>query len=410
MAGPEPRMGPDVFPEDMPALITILEFDSFDVPAQVIILDDAFNTLTIMNVISSIIRRLFPTEYDIIGIRTDIIDNLQDKLPTVDFNDTFSWVVELDLDLKRKFTQILREFVKVDQKIGRKKFLIRANKMAWKRTKEAMLYLQIIKLLPPKEDLPPDKSIELEQAELMHADIQNYINPQAGGAAAAGAVPPPAAPPPTGPRLPFLRLGDEDLSDNVKVYNFMIRYYNWLDSLDYITLSKIIITLFYDIEFKLRKSVNNTNHYIISNVIFGIYILLKSMTYLYTNFTLPEIRSHILVSLFEFINDFPNNSVRLYNGAIEINRPPPPLHGGAGQSPPPPASTIMSSAKSVTLPVISNFIQNLEPGTAPTPTAPSTASHIDEDPDDSSEVANIVTQFMQQLQLKQPSPTASYVS
>lgn len=398
-------MGPDLFPEDILALRIILDFD---IPAQVNLLDNEFNTLTIRDVISSIIRRLFPNEAALMGEYTN---NLQDKLPTVDFNDTFAWVVELDLDLKRKFTQILREFLKVDRKIGKKKFLIPANKIAWNRTKEAMLYLQIIKLLPPKEDLPPDKSIELEQAELMHADIQNYINPQAGGAAGVG---PPAAPPPAGPGLPFCRLGDEDLSDNLKVYNFIIRYYNYWNGLDYTILSKNIITFFYDIEFKLRKSVNNTNDFIISNFIFNIYLFLKYMTYLYTHNTLPEIKTQIIGSLFEFINDFANNSVRLYDGAIKITIPPPPLHGGASQPIPlstPVASTIESSGESVASPLIVGLVQTLEPGTAPTQTAPtqsasSAASHVDV-LEDSSESATIADEFIRELNLAPQSPSAT---
>jgi hypothetical protein len=78
---------------------------------------------------------------------------------------------------KLEMYNIIQSFLKADERAGRKKYISKPKIEKWDKTKRSMLYLQIMKLLPPREDSVPDKWEELEKAEDLQTNIQKELIP-----------------------------------------------------------------------------------------------------------------------------------------------------------------------------------------------------------------------------------------
>lgn len=176
--------------------VLIILFYNIDRPGYPIINIDsphltyALNNATIENVVYSMINRLFrrvipqPTaDNDVyMQIKEQLSQDLQHTLRRNCLTDNFEWVNELPNDFKGEFITAFKRFLSIDTEIGQKKYFNREKRDRWDEIKQAMLYLQIIKLLPPMEDLDPDKIIELKNLEnILHRIERHRTRPLAGG-------------------------------------------------------------------------------------------------------------------------------------------------------------------------------------------------------------------------------------
>jgi len=163
------------------------------------ILKHALNNATIDMVAHSMLYRLFSREFLTVQaplnratILSDILDLIKAELEATlnrdCFTDTFTWINELPDNIKHEFIMGIIKFLNIDEIIGKKIYFDMVKKITWQNTKKAMLYLQIIKLLPPIEDIDPDKINELKTLEQTLNRIYAHRTQQGGAAAAAAAA------------------------------------------------------------------------------------------------------------------------------------------------------------------------------------------------------------------------------
>jgi uncharacterized protein (UPF0335 family) len=144
-------------------------------------LDDGTGTLDppnarLLNIATHMIHLLWPniTNENL----EEILDDLKEKLDSNEehLENDFQWLNMLDDDsLREKMYNLIISFFKADRKSGQKKYISKIKKEKWDKVKRSMLYLQIMKLLPPREDNVPDKWEELEEGEKLQTQIQSKL-------------------------------------------------------------------------------------------------------------------------------------------------------------------------------------------------------------------------------------------
>jgi hypothetical protein len=290
--------------DDENCIIALITFHDFtDRP----LLDFTLSTTYLSIIVDSMFARLFP---DDAPLKDEILANLQGKLGDINLDTTtLAWVTNLDLDIIQDIVVVLQEFLYVDAKIGYKKYLDRGNIAQWNRSKEAMLYLQILKLLPPDEYLPPDKMIELEAADQMRTRIYNYLNPQMGGSLRKS----------LGGSL-RVNLPENKLTSLDEVHQYLLDFVSHISKYEDDYFIKLIASNLKDLIFKLKKSVNKSTLKLISNIVHIIYTILEKLKN--KNDSPADIRTYVNIR-FEDINKYRiYYDNKIYRNVITIYIPP----------------------------------------------------------------------------------------
>ena len=299
-------------------LITIIDFTDRAV------LDYTLSITDLSIIVDSMFARLFP---DDTPLKVEILARLQAKLGNINLaTTTLAWVSNLDIDIIQDLVVVLRDFLYVDAKIGYKKYLDRGNRDQWNRSKEAMLYLQILKLLPPDEYLPPDKMIELEAADRMRTQIYNYLNPQMGGSKSLG-----------GSLRKSLRkslykslggslrvnLPENKLTSLDEVRQYLLDFVSHISKYEDDYFIKLISSNLKDLIFKLKKSVNKSTLILISNIVHIIYTILEDLKNKYKNELSANIRRIITRQIKVIgLDKYNLYDTKLYPTVIKIYIPP----------------------------------------------------------------------------------------
>jgi len=175
------------------SMIVPIDYDYLALP------EENPNNIQLKNIIYRMIYLLWP--YDLSDDKhldqkkeffKDIINYLKSKMGASDFDTiidgTFSWLNDLadfapdENHFKNEMKELLEKLFKADERIGKKKYFSADKKTEWNTTKKAMLYLQIIKLLPPREPELPDKWEELAELDQFTNEIQDKVIPRKSSA------------------------------------------------------------------------------------------------------------------------------------------------------------------------------------------------------------------------------------